>query len=366
MRVGCLQGRTFWRRVLVVELPLPETNMAPENCDSLVSGRAFFWTTWKNPWGFWFRCWHPEKGPFRWWLPYSQASNSSPAGEVRNSGDFQAAVTVAGHFAPRCEAPPPPEVQKSKIGFRRTESWLQASPPPSSLHQKTVEARKEKDPKDLGRYEAQQREGNFLRTTFWGCALSVDDWVFSWSREISVWCPNLSGNGSMDASRPWGTSHPLFFGRWVFCCFKKTHPAGHTQRSDRRASGAKGKERFWWISSLRRLQMSIEKLWEFCMETPFREISAVCCHRHGIPSMPASRLFPKGKGTELEKGESRIWVFPKIVVPQNGWVKIVENLIILIKMDDLDLGVPLFSETAICSRKTSGCRSCPCRASATF
>ena len=43
-------------------------------------------------------------------------------GEVRNGGDFQAAVTVAGHFAPRCEAPPPPEVPKSKIGFRRTES----------------------------------------------------------------------------------------------------------------------------------------------------------------------------------------------------------------------------------------------------
>ena len=59
--------------------------------------------------------------------------------------------------------PPPPEV-------RRNESWLQAFHPSSSRQQKTVEARK--DPKDLGRYEAQQRERFFLRTTFWGCELS--------------------------------------------------------------------------------------------------------------------------------------------------------------------------------------------------
>ena len=42
-------------------------------------------------------------------------------------------------------------------------------------------------------------------------------------------------------------------------------------------------------------------------------------------------------------GES-IWVFPKILVPQNGWL-IMENPI---KMDDL--GVPLFLETPICGR----------------
>ena len=42
-----------------------------------------------------------------------------------------------------------------------------------------------------------------------------------------------------------------------------------------------------------------------------------------------------------KKSPTPIWVFPKIGVPQNGWLKM-ENPI---KMDDL--GVPLFSETPI-------------------
>ena len=48
-----------------------------------------------------------------------------------------------------------------------------------------------------------------------------------------------------------------------------------------------------------------------------------------------------GQGWLPQVDVSRIWVCPKIGVPQNGWF-IMENPI---QMDDL--GVPLFSETSI-------------------
>ena len=64
------------------------------------------------------------------------------------------------------------------------------------------------------------------------------------------------------------------------------------------------------------------------------------------PRMPSSR-FPSLKIVSCHPGGIHpylsIWVFPKIVVPQNGWF-IMNNPI---KMDDL--GVALFSETSIYS-----------------
>ena len=235
--------------------PLPETNSSPLKIvihfpfwrysylvryHPLVSGRTFFWTTWKNPWGFWFRCWHPEKGhPL--WLPFEPGFKLKPCRRGPKLWGFSGCSDCCWAFCPKMWSTSSPEVLKSKIGFRRTESWLQASPPPSIPPTKKP-LKHGRIPKTWGASRPNKERGIFYERHCGDAHFSVDDWVFSWSREISVWCPNLSGNGSMDASRPWGTSHPLFFGWWVFCCFKKIPPAGHTQWSDRRAIGAKGTE----------------------------------------------------------------------------------------------------------------------------
>ena len=62
------------------------------------------------------------------------------------------------------------------------------------------------------------------------------------------------------------------------------------------------------------------------------------CFRLDLPG----RLYPRRVESLSRKKHPGTWMFPKIVVLQNGWF-IMENPI---KMDDL--GVPLFSETPTC------------------
>ena len=57
--------------------------------------------------------------------------------------------------------------------------------------------------------------------------------------------------------------------------------------------------------------------------------------------MQLRKLGRPAEGKDISPFAMKIWVFPEMVVPQNGWF-IMENPI---KMNDL--GVPLFSETSI-------------------
>ncbi len=81
----------------------------------------------------------------------------------------------------------------------------------------------------------------------------------------------------------------------------------------------------------------------------FQEVALISIPSWGLP------LRPGPWGCSLGYRWMSIWVFPKIVVPQNGWF-IMENPI---KMDDL--GVPIFLETPIyCNTTDCGKNLCNC------
>ena len=296
MRVGCLQGRFFLETCFGCGVSPPETNMAPENCDSFsflkiqlscqipfFSFReGIFLDDLKKSLGFWFRCWHPEKGhPL--WLPFEPGFKLKPC----------------------------------RRGPKR---WTPGFPPvihPSN--KKPLKHGRRRIPKTWGATRPNKERGFFyerhcgMRTfrLMTGCFLGPGRFPFDAPIWVATDLWTLRGHGGLLTR---------CFLAWVFCCFKKTHPAGHTQRSDRRAIGAKGKELLMNFNTSEVADVK-EKLWESPMETLSGRFPLYAAIGMGFHLCPLQGSFRKGREPSLRRVKSRIWVFPKIVVPQNGWLK---------------------------------------------